>query len=113
LPPRRIRVEGPVEVKSGDEWHSRAFRLSAGDSYELTVLSDNKVYAGLFHASEYARRRGAVAGMFDFPAGSDRRSFYFEGTVDQTGDYYIVIRCGVFSSDSTVDLKFRVTPAGG
>lgn len=107
---RRLLIEGDLKIASDSEWYSKPVRLTVGTRYEITLTALRKFYAGFFHAKAYAARKGAVAGMFDFPFGSDRRAHYFEGTADVAGDWYVVIRVGGWTSDTTVSTRMIFIP---
>ncbi len=107
---RRLLIEGDLTIASDSEWYSKPIRLAEGTRYEVTLTAPRKFYAGFFHAKAYTARKGAVAGMFDFPFGSDRRAHYFEGTIDVPGDWYVVIRVGAWSEDTTVSTRMIFAP---
>jgi hypothetical protein len=108
-----LLIQGDLELSSGTEWYSKPIRLAAGSAYEITLTAERRFYAGFFHARQFAARKGAVAGMFDFPFGSDRRAHYFEGTIDVAGDWYVVIRVGGFTEGTTVSTRMLFTPGQG
>ena len=106
--------EFDVQLNAGEEWHSKAIRLRAGDVVTLTCTSSQRFYAGLFSRKEYAKRKGAVGGAFDFLPGSDRRAFTARVQIDSEDDYYIVLRVGIFSSRQSIHLRYvRERPSTG
>jgi hypothetical protein len=107
---RRLLIEGDLKIASDSEWYSNPIRLSEGTRYEITLTASRKFYAGFFHAKAYASRKGAVAGMFDFPFGADRRAHYFEGTIDLGGDWYVVLRVGAFTEGTTIATRMIFIP---
>lgn len=106
--------EFDVDLTPGTEWHSAAIRLRRGEVVTLTCTSPKRFYAGLFSREEYAKRKGAASGAFDFLPGSDRRAFTTRAEVEQTEDYYIVLRVSVFNFNQQIHVRFvRERPAAG
>lgn len=97
--------EFDVDLTPGSEWHSTAIRLETGQVVTLTCTSLKRFYAGLFSRAEYTKRKGAAGGAFDFLPGSDRRAFTTRVGVDQTDDYYIVLRVSVFNFDQKIHVR--------
>lgn len=98
---RSVLAEQDIQLTSGQEWHSKPLELFEGDVVTVSATGNDKFYAGLYSRPAYIRRRGAAAGMFDFPFGGDRRGFTTKETIAETDDYYVVLRVGVFTPGTT------------
>lgn len=94
-------------MTSSHEWHSRPIALAAGDTFTVTILGNDRFYAGLFSREFYVRYRGTgVGGAFGFNFGADRVSFTDRVHVTEPDDFYLVIRVGRFTPGQTT-LKLR------
>lgn len=112
VPPRQFGYgegEFPVILQSGREWHSSAIPLAAGDTLTITIIGNDRFYAGLFSREAYVRFRGAgPAGAFGFNFGADRVTWTNRIQVRESDDWYLVIRVGTFTPGMT-NLRIRWT----
>jgi hypothetical protein len=104
--------EFSISIESGKEWHSNAIPLGAGDALTVTVLGNDKFYAGLFSREIYIKYRGAGVGRtFGFDFGSDALSWTDQIRAKEADDYYFVLRVGAFTPGTTkLKIRWRFSP---
>lgn len=103
-PDERIK-EFDIPLNTDREWHSKPIRLKEGSRVTITATSRQNFYAGLFPRDEYIQRASA-RGPFSFPFGADRASFTKVYDIEETDDYYLVFRVGVFSQPQTIHVRW-------
>src|SRR5580693_2730792 len=92
-----ILFDDTVTLESGAEWHSTPIRLEKGDDLALTASSAVRFYAGIFDEPTYRSLQAQSSGAFPFGFGSDQVAADFTWRASHSGDYFVVLRIGVFT----------------
>lgn len=104
-PAFKVLFNDTIPLDAGKEWHSTAIDLRQGDIVTVSAEGDGKFYAAFLDREAYHRRRGAVAGMFDFELGTDRRGWTTRILVQQDDEYYLVFRVSTFQGKTNVHAR--------
>lgn len=100
-----IIFEEDMEINAGYEKHLRWW-FEKGDNIIVTVVADGDIYAEFMIRKEYVKRKdGADEGMFDFEFGTDRSTYTVEGEIEESDDYYLVLRVSSWGDDKNVNVR--------
>lgn len=97
--------EETYDLKSdGPTWWR--YELSRGDRVQATLTGSERFYATFCNAGQFARlhHNPRVQGM---ETGTDRSAHYFDQTIEDPGDYYVMVRRSAWRAN-TIQIKIRV-----
>ena len=111
--PRRteVLVDERDSLDSGKEKHYGPYHLEPDSYLKLQCHGDSRFYAGIFEGEHYTASRLRNPGAFPFKFGSDRPSWNLSVNAARAGDYYVVLRVGVFTHSGVIACRIeRVGP---
>jgi hypothetical protein len=97
--------EETYDLKSdGPAWWR--FELFRGDRVQATLTGGERFYATFCDAGQFAKlhHNPRAEGM---ETGTDRSAHYFDRTIEDSGDYYIMVRRSAWRTN-TIHIKIRV-----
>lgn len=109
---RTILFDQDINLLSGKEWHSKPVALNPGDRLVVSASGTRRFYGGLFDRQTYYELVGRESGAFGFAFGSDRHGYTDSVRANALEDYYIVLRVGVFTSETTIHLRVELQEGG-
>ena len=106
-----VLLDEQISLGSGKEKDYGPFHLVPDSFLRLQCRGDVRLYAGIFPALEYAANRARNPTMYPFTFGSDRMSWSLSTNATREGDYWIVLRVGVFTRSGVIGCRIeRIGP---
>jgi hypothetical protein len=105
---KQILLERDLKLDSGREWYSDPIDLQTGDIVTVSATADENFYAGFFHRVDFHRYYGRRGEPFAFEFGSDSAAYTKRVVVENSDEYYLVLRVGVFSGTATIHVRIAV-----
>lgn len=91
-------------LPTGNEAHYGPYHFDPLTIVQIECQGSNNFYAGFFNNYEYFRRKGKSKEAFNFEFGTDKPYFSLRKVIDDIYNYYLVLRVGVFTSKTTIDV---------
>ena len=93
-----------ITLQSGREAYYGPYSFNPLTFVRIECKGSNNFYAGFFNDKEYLYRKGKSKEAFNFEFGTDRPYFILKKIIEDIYNYYLVLRVGVFTSKTTIDV---------
>lgn len=105
---KQTLMDKDIKLGSGREWYSDPIDLQTGDIVTVSATADENFYAGFFSRVDFHRHYGRKGEPFAFEFGTDSGAYTKRVVVDQSDEYYFVLRVGVFSGSATIHARIAL-----
>ncbi len=83
-------------------------QVGAGHAVTVSATADENFYAGLFSRVDFHRYYGRKGEPFAFEFGTDSGAYTKRVVIDQSDEYYFVLRVGVFSGTAAIHARITL-----
>lgn len=105
---KQTLLDKEIRLGPGREWYSDPIDLQTGDIITVSATANENFYAGFFNRVDFHRYYGRRGQPFAFEFGSDSAAWTRRVVVDQSDEYYFILRVGVFSGSTTIHSRITL-----